>query len=118
MALARLTEALTIYDKDPNSVVRDGVIQRFEFCTELAWKATREYLLDQGYTDINSQKSVMRQAYADGLLTDQEGWLKLLEDRNATSHIYSDQTAAEIFHRIRTNHHALLTALAGQLKGE
>ena len=47
MALARLEEALGAYRDTPTTVVRDGVIQRFEFTTELAWKAAREYLLDQ-----------------------------------------------------------------------
>mgnify|MGYP002650598697 CR=1 FL=1 len=47
-ALDRLDEALDTYNTTPNSIIRDGVFQRFEFCTELAWKAAREYLLDQG----------------------------------------------------------------------
>lgn len=115
MALARLKESLAAYDETPNSVVRDGVIQRFEFCTELAWKSAREYLLDQGYTEINSPKSVMRQAYADGLISDQDGWLKLLEDRNLTSHIYSDTTADEIFHRICAAYLALFSDLSARL---
>lgn len=117
MALARLEEALDAYRDTPTTVVRDGVIQRFEFTTELAWKAAREYLLDQGYTEINSPKAVMRQAYADGLITDQAGWLKLLEDRNLTSHIYNDATAGEIFQRIGANHLALFQALSQQLAG-
>ena len=117
MALARLEEALGAYRDTPTTVVRDGVIQRFEFTTELAWKAAREYLLDQGYTEINSPKAVMRQAYADGLITDQSGWLKLLEDRNLTSHIYNDATAGEIFQRIGANHLALFQALSKQLTG-
>lgn len=115
MALMRLEEALAAYDETPTSVVRDGVIQRFEFSTELAWKSAREYLLDQGYAEINSPKGVLRQAYADGLISDQTGWLKLLEDRNLTSHIYSDATAGEIFQRIRTDHLHLLLALSARL---
>lgn len=115
MALTRLEESLAAYDETPTSVVRDGVIQRFEFCTELAWKSAREYLLDQGYTEINSPKAVMRQAYADDLIADQEGWLKLLEDRNLTSHLYSDATASEIFQRIRTSHLALFLKLSDRL---
>lgn len=41
-AVSRLEEALQDYDGNPISSIRDGVIQRFEFCTELAWKSTRE----------------------------------------------------------------------------
>lgn len=99
-AVKRLEEAIQDYGKTPISTVRDGVIQRFEFCTELAWKATREYLIEQGYTELNSPKAVMRQAYADGLITDETVWLQLLDARNLTSHIYDEQTAGSIFEDI------------------
>ncbi len=114
-ALVRLDESLAAYDETPTSVVRDGAIQRFEFCTELAWKAARAYLLDQGHTELNSPKSVLRQAYADGLVSDQAGWLKLLEDRNLTSHMYDDEVAAAVFERIRTAHRPLFHALYARL---
>ena len=116
-ALARLEEAISEYTAAPSTVVRDGVIQRFEFCTELAWKAAREYLLDQGYTEINSPKSTMRKAYSDGLIADQDGWLRLLEDRNLTSHLYDDATAGEVFRRIQEHHLALFQALCQRLRG-
>ena len=76
-ATKRLEEALVEYDKYGISSSRDGVIQRFEFCTELAWKSTREYLLSEGYVDINSPKTVMKQAYADNIIEDDEAWLGL-----------------------------------------
>ena len=41
-AVARLREALDDYKKFPLDSVRDGTIQRFEFCTELAWKTMRD----------------------------------------------------------------------------
>ena len=62
-AVHRLDEAIVDYDQMGLDSIRDGVIQRFEFCVELAWKTLREYLLDQGYTEINSPKSVMKQAF-------------------------------------------------------
>lgn len=114
-AVSRLKDALAEYDSHPSDVVRDGVIQRFEFCTELAWKAAREYLLDQGYTEINSPKSTMKQAYASGLIADGDAWVVLLDDRNCTSHIYDDATAAAVFERIRTSHVVLFSALVEKL---
>jgi nucleotidyltransferase substrate binding protein (TIGR01987 family) len=115
-ALMRLKESIIVYqDQDENTVIRDGVIQRFEFTAELAWKATREYLLDQGYSDINSPKATMRAAFADGIITDEAVWLMILNDRNATSHLYSDAKATEICKRICTAYVDVFEALMSQL---
>lgn len=115
-AVARLEEALGIYEELPNTAVRDGAIQRFEFCTELAWKVTREYLIDQGYTELNSPKSVMRQAYADGLVNNEQAWIDLLTARNTTSHVYDDDTAADVFEKIKTVYLDLFKDLIQKLK--
>lgn len=115
-AVSRLREALEDYRSTPLSSVRDGVIQRFEFCAELAWKTMREYLLDQGYTEINSPKAVIRQAFAYGMIEDAEGWVRLMNDRNLTSHVYDERTAEEIFRRIETVYLALLDAALVSMK--
>ena len=117
-AVARLREALDDYKKTPLDSVRDGTIQRFEFCTELAWKTMREYLLDQGYTDINSPKAVVKQAFAFGMIQDQQAWIKLLDDRNLTSHVYDEATAKAIFERIENQHLALFDEALAYMKEE
>ena len=59
-ALQRLKEAAVELEKiDASDVVRDGVIQRFEFTYELAWKTTKEYLEGLGIVDRNSPKAVI-----------------------------------------------------------
>ncbi len=117
-AVARLREALDDYKKTPLDSVRDGTIQRFEFCTELAWKTMREYLLDQGYTNINSPKAVVKQAFAFGMIQDQQAWIKLLDDRNLTSHVYDEATAKAIFERIENQHLALFDEALTYMKEE
>lgn len=62
-AVERLREGVQAYQKNPIKIIRDGVIQRFEFTCELAWKTTREFLLDQGFTELNSPKATMRKAF-------------------------------------------------------
>lgn len=110
-AVKRLNESINDYKNTPLSSIRDGVIQRFEFCTELAWKTAREYLINQGYVDINSPKSVMKQAYSDGLIKDEAGWLELLNARNITSHIYDEETAKEIFNNVKNKYCKLFEEL-------
>ena len=116
MAVARLEDALAEYDRLRLDTIRDGVIQRFEFCAELAWKTAREYLIEQGYAEVNSPKAVMKQAYADGLIPD--GWLELLNDRNLTSHVYDDAAAAAIFERIAQYHLPLFKKLIDNLENQ
>lgn len=114
-AVNRLEEALIELRLSDSSVVRDGVIQRFEFTTELAWKAAREYLIDQGFVDLNSPKAVMKEAFSSGLIADAENWVEILSDRNLTSHIYQEELAVEISNRIRDTHFSQLQALAEKL---
>lgn len=99
-ALKRLDEAIDDYGTYGLDSIRDGVIQRFEFCVELAWKVTREYLLDQGYTDVNSPKLVMKTAFADHLIDAEDVWIDILNSRNITSHIYDRETSEQVFTKI------------------
>ncbi len=115
-AVKRLYEAVEDYETAPLSSVRDGVIQRFEFCTELAWKTVREYLIDEGFTDINSPKSVMKIAFEDGIIDDGDGWNDILTSRNITSHIYDDLTAHRIFEKISSRFLSLFNDLILKLE--
>ena len=115
-AVSRLEGAIADYEKIKLDSVRDGAIQRFEFCTELAWKTVREYLIEQGYTDINSPKAVMKTAISDGLLNSEQGWLSILESRNITFHVYDEKTAEEIFESIKSSYIKLFKDLVSKLK--
>lgn len=115
-AIARLKEAIAEYEQTHSLAVRDGTIQRFEFCAELAWKATQDYLEEQGYLDVHSPKAVMRKAYLEGLITDEQGWLSLLDARNKTSHLYDDIVVDQIYQQIQGTYLPLLDALMGRLE--
>ena len=94
---------------------RDGAIQRFEFCAELAWKAAQDYMQAQGYLDVHSPKAVMRKAYAEHIITDEAGWLALLDARNQTSHLYDDEVASAVYQAIEGTYLPLLRALSEKL---
>lgn len=98
-----------------STVVRDGAIQRFEFCAELAWKAAQDYMQAQGYLDVHSPKAVMRKAYAEHIITDEAGWLALLDARNQTSHLYDDAVADAVYQAIGNTYLPLLRELSEKL---
>lgn len=114
-ALARLNEAIEEFKSNNSLTVRDGVIQRFEFTTELAWKTIREYLIIQEVNDVNTPKNVMKAAFAADVITNAEGWLTILRDRNLTSHIYDEADANEVFSRITSQHIILFDELFNKL---
>lgn len=110
-AVIRLQDAIAEYEKTHSDTVRDGAIQRFEFCMELAWKTTREYLIEQGFAELNSPKAVMREAYTSHVIDSQELWISALNDRNLTSHVYDEKTSNEVFSRICGSYAPLLKKL-------
>ena len=107
-SLQRLGEALAVPEDRPLAV--DGTIQRFEFTFELFWKVVRRLLARQG-VEANSPKAVLQQAYRLGWLDDEQRWLKLLEDRNLTSHTYREALALEIYRRIPAHYVAMSEAV-------
>ncbi len=103
------------YERSALSTALDGTIWRFKRTYELAWKACREYLLEEGFIGIDSPKAVMRQAYASGLIDDEQGWIALLQARNLTSHMYSEQQAQEIYKAIVGTYIGLFDRLSEKL---
>lgn len=112
-ALAQLEEAVERYQKTPeDALYRDGLIQRFEFTVELAWKSIKEYLEDQGMVlSIASPRGILKEAFSAGVLDDAQQWNDILTARNLTSHVYDEATAAGIAQKICTEFLPPLRAL-------
>ena len=94
-ALATLSEAVA--KQNPTQLERDGVIQRFEYCFELAWKTLRRYLELNNDPKIANIKDVFREAGRQGLLDSVEDWFDFLTARNLTSHTYKKVNADKAY---------------------
>ena len=68
-----------------------GAVQAFEITQELSWKVMKDFLESQGKTDLFGSKTVVREALNVGLITNGEEWLRTIESRNKTSHIYDEK---------------------------
>ncbi len=108
-ALGRLREALDHPATDP--LVADATIQRFEFAFELSWKTFGHLFAFEGI-EAKTPREALREAYRVGWIEDETAWLEMLRDRNLTSHVYDEDVATAIYHRIRRNAPALLRAHA------
>lgn len=115
-ALERLREALVL---PYSEVVRDGVIQRFEFTFELLWKSLQIYLQHLGY-EANSPRRVLRAAFEAGIIpsdAEGDGWMAMLDDRNLTSRTYDEALAEAVYQRIASQHIRLLEEAERRLQG-
>ena len=95
-AVERLEEVLSL-PKD--SVVRDSSIKRFELCFELVWKVVQSFLRDRGL-DCRSPRDCFREAFSYGLLTEEEDWVQMLQDRNLSVHTYNEELANQLYSRL------------------
>ena len=114
-AVKQLKNGIIMFSNE-NDLLRDGLIQRFEFTFELAWKTLKVCFEDEGLQGINSPKSVLREAFSTGLIDNDKLWLEILNDRNSTSHIYSESLANEICNKIIEKYADAFEKLASQIK--
>jgi nucleotidyltransferase substrate binding protein (TIGR01987 family) len=106
-----------IKDMDINSLSdleKEGIIQRFEFTFELAWKMLNDRM---NYDGLNitmvSPKSVFRHAYTYNYISNVDLWLKMTEDRNLMSHTYESEIFKNIIITIKTEYLEVLEELHG-----
>jgi len=93
-ALRTFKEALL---ESPTQLERDGAIQRFEYCYDLAWKTLKRYLARRGVIDLNSPKSVFTAAYAEKIIDDESMWVTIIARRNLSVHTYNQKLADSLF---------------------
>lgn len=87
---------------------REGLIQRFEYTYELAWKVMQDYLIYKGYTFTSGPNGTLQMAFEDGLIAHHDSWRRMGMARNASSHIYNEDEAFEIAKSILTEYASLL----------
>ena len=108
-SLQYLEQAL--YISKPDIIQKAGLIQFFEMSFELAWNVVKDYLEEQGFIEIKSPRSALKKAFETGLIEDGHGWMKLLDDRNITSHAYDEATINIIEELIHQKYYSLLKQL-------
>ena len=101
-AIARLQEALAVYERDPSqALIRDGLIQRFEFTYELSHKMLKRALQAASPTpevyDRMYFADLIRSGNEKGLLRSEwAGWKAYRDMRSKTSHTYDEAIALQV----------------------
>ena len=97
-----LIEVINIYNSDKsNLIVRDSMIQRFEYTYSLALKMLKRYFAISAFASENIEgmtfNDMIRTANKMGLLhSNLETWDVFRQKRNATSHTYNEEAALEV----------------------
>lgn len=98
-ALQRLEDAVATNTEDRLS--QEGVIQRFEFTFELAWKCLQDVFVERGLPEVRGPKPVLQQALTDNLISNGLIWMEMLKARNAASHMYDEAVFLKIYEHVR-----------------
>lgn len=83
---------------DDFDIYRDSTIQRFEYSMELSKKLMANYI-EYIDVEVKGQKLILKKAFEFDLIDD-EIWFQMLDDRNITSHEYSEELAQELLENI------------------
>lgn len=98
----RLGEVLKRYEREKtDDVVRDSVIQRFDFTYSIALKTLRKYFIERAFVidDVNnlSFNEMIRIASKLNIIkSDLEKWTQYRTMRNLTSHTYDEEIALKV----------------------
>ena len=97
-AILKLEEAINM---DKTEIVRDSVVQRFEYTYELSISIIRRYILEKYISDkvdIYVFQDVIRTALQLEIIkSDLEKWSEFRKLRNKTSHTYNEKIAEDVY---------------------
>lgn len=81
---------------------QEGIIQRFEYTYELAWKTMKDYLQDNGNAILPeiTARAVIKEAFAANIIGDGQVWIDMMLHRNILSHTYDFSVFQEILKSI------------------
>ena len=83
-----------------DEIIKEGLIQRFEYTHELAWNVMKDYAEYQGNTMVGGSRDATREALQLKIIADGEIWMDMIQSRNKTTHTYNESTANEIYRKI------------------
>ncbi|HOY97130.1 MAG TPA: nucleotidyltransferase substrate binding protein [Catalimonadaceae bacterium] len=118
-ALAKLEEVVNHKPIETLSdLEKEGLIQRFEYSYELAWKTLQDLLRFKGYINLSGPNPVIGQAFQDGIIEDGEAWKRMKKSRDLSTHTYDQETADGIVQYIYDDFLKALKALEKRISEE
>ena len=112
-----LKEAFEKDIDEMSDLEKEGVVQRFEYTFELAWKTLKDYLVHSGIVfDQITPRRVIKEAFSAKIIEDGQIWIDMLEQRNLMSHTYDEETFEKVIRNITQRYFVALEQVFTWLK--
>ena len=69
---------------------KEGLVQRFEYTFELAWKTIKDFLESKN-VDAKFPQEVIKKGFQYDIISDGEIWLEMMEKRNLMAYTYDEE---------------------------
>jgi nucleotidyltransferase substrate binding protein (TIGR01987 family) len=102
----------TQQQRELTQLEKEGVIQRFEYTWELAWKVLKDYLESEGQVlPTITPAAVIRAAHAAKIIDHGDIWMRALDARNRMAHTYDLKSFEQVISAIAGEYLSVLDAL-------
>ncbi len=115
-AFGQLDAAVQKFDS-LDDLSKEGLVQRFEYTFELAWKTLKDFLESQG-EEVKFAREVIKKAFYTEIITDGELWLDMLQKRNLMAHTYNESYFHEVVNTIVTKYFTEVKQLVSFFKAQ
>lgn len=69
---------------------KEGLIQRFEYTFELAWKTLKDFLESEN-VEAKFPREVIKKGFQYEIISNGDVWMEMLENRNLMTHTYDEE---------------------------
>lgn len=105
-------------NKNPDNLIHKmAIIQAYEMVFELGWKTLKDFLTEKR-VKVDFPRNIIKEAFAYEIIEDGEIWIKMLDDRNLTSHTYDEQIATRVVNDIKDKYYPALKQVYNYFKKE
>lgn len=116
-AVLQLSSAIDLsQQRQLSELEKQGLIQSFEYCHELAWNVLKDFFNYQGNSNIMGSRDATREAFKRNLIEDGEAWMQMIVSRNQTSHTYDEIIANAITEKIIISYYSLFIKLQDKMQ--
>lgn len=98
-AYNQLAAAMEKFD-NLSDLEKEGLIKRFEYTFELAWKTLKDYL-EANDVDVKFPRDIIKAAFHYEIIDNGETWMDMLEKRSLMAHTYNEERSHFVLEKIR-----------------